>query len=91
MGDFYLLADDSIPIASTLGKIAGIKDADKIFKLADSLLSTNDKHGIDSIIAKLNKDTVELAPCTYTLTKEEDLVGEAIGEFASLFDFGANT
>ncbi len=87
MGNLYLLADDSIPIASTLGKIAGIKGADKIFKLADSVLSTGDKHSMGSIIAKLNNNPLELAPCTYAPTKEDTLVGEAIGEFASLFDF----
>jgi hypothetical protein len=86
LGTLYLLADDSIPIASTLGSIAGIKGADQIFKLADSLLSANDKHGIDFIITKLRAQEVELAPCTYDASKNDDLVGEAIGKFASLFD-----
>jgi hypothetical protein len=93
LGTLYVLAsEDIIPIASTLGKIAGIKGADNIFNLVDTIFSPIHTQGktssqnIDYIISKLNEEEIELVPCSYLPTKGDDLVKQAIGEFAGLFD-----
>ncbi len=93
LGTLYVLpSEDIIPVASTLGKIAGIKGADNIFNLVDTIFSpihtqakTNEQN-IDYIISKLDEEEIELAPCSYAPTKGDDLVKQAIAEFASLFD-----
>jgi hypothetical protein len=92
LGCVYTLPKEKVVgIAGLLGKIAGIKGADKLFDSVDSALSSFKVHEIEYIIPKLNDKTeLTLVKCydgTPYEDKGENLVGEAINDIAKLFDF----